>query len=74
MQEICIFMLYPETLPDSLISSSNVLVASLGFSIYSVMPSANKTVLLLFIYLFIYLISWRLITLQYCSGFCHTLT
>ena len=27
------------------------------------------------IYLFIYfLISWRLITLQYCSGFCHTLT
>ena len=29
-----------------------------------------------FIYLFIYLffISWRLITLQYCSEFCHTLT
>ena len=29
-----------------------------------------------FIYLFIYscFISWRLITLQYCSGFCHTLT
>ena len=30
-----------------------------------------------FIYLFIFLfifISWRLITLQYCSGFCHTLT
>ena len=29
----------------------------------------------LFIYLFIlffFLISWRLITLQYCSGFCHT--
>ena len=30
------------------------------------------------IYLFIYFpfifISWRLITLQYCSGFCHTLT
>ena len=26
-------------------------------------------------YLFIYfLIGWRLITLQYCSGFCHTLT
>ena len=25
-------------------------------------------------YLFIYFISWRLITLQYCSGFCHTLT
>ena len=38
----------------------------------------------IFIYLFIYLfisaffsfiyISWRLITSQYCSGFCHTLT
>ena len=27
-----------------------------------------------FFILFIYLISWRLITLQYCSGFCHTLT
>ena len=30
-----------------------------------------------FIYLFIFsfiFISWRLITLQYCSGFCHTLT
>ena len=31
--------------------------------------------LLLFIYLFSFIfISWRLITLQYCSGFCHTLT
>ena len=28
---------------------------------------------LFIIYLFIF-ISWRLITLQYCSGFCHTLT
>ena len=30
-----------------------------------------------FIYLFIFpfiFISWRLITLQYCSGFCHTLS
>ena len=26
-----------------------------------------------FLFLFIF-ISWRLITLQYCSGFCHTLT
>ena len=30
---------------------------------------------LIFLYLFNYFfISWRLITLQYCSGFCHTLT
>ena len=27
-----------------------------------------------FLTLKIFLISWRLITLQYCSGFCHTLT
>ena len=27
-----------------------------------------------FFFLFIYFISWRLITLQYCSGFCNTLT
>ena len=27
----------------------------------------------IYIYSFIF-ISWRLITLQYCSGFCHTLT
>ena len=35
----------------------------------------NKLENSLFIYLFIYLffIRWRLITLQYCSGFCHTL-
>ena len=35
----------------------------------------NTTILYLFILLkkFIYL-NWRLITLQYCSGFCHTLT
>ena len=34
---------------------------------------------ILFIYFcvwffFFFFISWRLITLQYCSGFCHTLT
>ena len=28
----------------------------------------------LFFFSFIFIISWRLITLQYCSGFCHTLT
>ena len=29
---------------------------------------------LIIAFFFIYFISWRLITLQYCSGFCHTLT
>ena len=28
----------------------------------------------LFIYFPFIFISWRLVTLQYCSGFCHTLT
>ena len=27
-----------------------------------------------FIFIFYFFISWRLITSQYCSGFCHTLT
>ena len=36
----------------------------------------SKVMFLLFflILIFIFFISWRLITLQYCSGFCHTLT
>ena len=37
------------------------------------LPFTFFFLIFLFIYLFI-LISWRLITLQYCSGFCHTLT
>ena len=38
--------------------------------IFLVMPFV-----LFFIYLFLFIFtSWRLITLQYCSGFCHTLT
>ena len=41
--------------------------------------SSSFKKLYLFIYFgctgsFFFLISWRLITLQYCSGFCHTLT
>ena len=40
-------------------------------------PRAFSLSLLLFYFIYIYIfffISWRLITLQYCSGFCHTLT
>ena len=38
----CVLILYPVTLPNSLTSSSNFLIAFLGFSIHSIMSSANR--------------------------------
>ena len=40
--DFCILILYPANLPDSLMSSGSFLLLSSGFSVYSILSSANS--------------------------------
>ena len=66
-----------EGLPEGLAHRKNLIgVASLLllFHLATVTPDTILFYFFIFLFFSFIFISWRLITLQYCSGFCHTLT
>ena len=54
MQELCVLILYPAATLNSLIQPSSLLVASLGFSMHSIMSSANSDSFISFPILFLF--------------------
>ena len=67
----------PGHLPDPEIEPASPALAGRFFTTstnWEAHRNVKKDLLTFFKIFFKFFISWRLITLQYCSGFCHTLT
>ena len=74
-RDYCVLILHSVTLLNALISSSGFLMALLWFSMYSIHLHDQGSPTSFFIYFInFFLFNWRLVILQYCGGFCHTLT
>ena len=59
---------------DLISLESNVVSSSEFWGVYGFCVALGSLSFILFYFVYFFFISWRLITLQNCSGFCHTLT